>query len=282
MRKRTLTASGAMVLAALLGAAAPAFAASGSPAAPGGSRTAPPAPSLTITPKTLDFGSQEIGTTSAPRTLTVTNTGSTPAHVGWLDIQDPPGTGFQGSEGEFTSNPNASCTNAVLAPGASCTVSLTFAPFALGPQPVVVDVMADNTGTDLYQVAATASVTGEGFTDGVYVGSVTVPGSVTGGQSVTGTIRTASTPGGSDCKTSTVPEEIILSATAWASVHGTIVNVASLPSNHVIVPAGQCKATFTLTTSPVTTDVPGSVQARAADDPNDPPTRRSAGFTVTP
>jgi hypothetical protein len=48
------------------------------------------------------------------------------------------------------------------------------------------------------------------------------------------------------------------------------------------VPAGQCKATFTLTTSPVTTDVPGSVQARAADDPNDPPTRRSAGFTVTP
>jgi hypothetical protein len=78
MRTRTLALSGAAVLAATLGVAAPASAVTAGPAAQGGSTTAP-APSFTITPGTLDFGSQEIGTASAPRTLTVTNTGSTPA-----------------------------------------------------------------------------------------------------------------------------------------------------------------------------------------------------------
>lgn len=140
---------------------------------------------------------------------------------------------------------------------------------------------ADNTGTDPYQIAATASVTGTGFTDGVYVGSVTLPSSIIGGQSVTGTIRTASTPRGSDCKTAPTPQKIDLSATAWDSVNGTLVNVAST-HNPVIVPAGQCEATFTLTTLPVATDVPGEVSAHASDDPNDPPKRKDASFVVTP
>lgn len=281
MLMRTLTRSGPMVLAAVLGVAAPAVAAA-SPAAHGGSSsTTAPAPSFTITPKSLDFGSQEIGTISAPRTLTVTNTGSTSAVFGWLDIQDPPGTDNQGGEGEFATTASGCTMNTTLDPGASCTVSLTFAPFALGPQPVVADVMADHNGTDLYQVAATASVTGTGFTDGVYVGSVTLPSTIVGGQSVTGTIRTASTPGGSDCKTAPTPQKVDLSATAWDSVNGTLVNVASV-QNPVIVPAGQCEATFTLTTSPVATDVPGAVTAHASDDPNDPPKRKSASFEVIP
>ena len=82
----------------LLGIAAPAFA------------------QLAVSPPSLDFGGQSMGTTSPALTLTVTNTGSGTATVASVTHAD--------SQFGVTHN----CTS--LAPAASCTIQVTFSPTA--------------------------------------------------------------------------------------------------------------------------------------------------------
>src|SRR4051812_44789913 len=69
---RTVVASGA---AALVLGAAPALASHGG----GGGTTTPPptgTPAVSLRPSALTYGPQEVGTTSAPQTVTLTNTGT--------------------------------------------------------------------------------------------------------------------------------------------------------------------------------------------------------------
>jgi hypothetical protein len=269
MRIRTLALSGAAVLVAVLGVAVPASA-TAAPAHHGGGGTTPPPPTLTVSPSSLNFGSVEVGTTSAPQTLTVTNTGSTTGEVAGLDIQDPPGTGGAGGVGEFTlqvSGPGQDCTEVVLAPGASCSESLTFTPFLAGPQPIVVYVEADANGTEPYQNVATASVTGNGTSPGAVLASFTLPSQlaqndykVVGGQSVTITANLSTAIGG-PCATFSQPITVALSPIMYPA------GVASVPSQ-VVVPAGQCSASFTVTTAATTTGGDLQVTGLATEDPN--------------
>jgi hypothetical protein len=69
--------------------------------------------SWTVAPGQLDFGGQSMGTTSPPRTVTITNTGGASLTLG--SVTPPPG--FLVSHGCST-----------LAPGASCDISVRFAP----------------------------------------------------------------------------------------------------------------------------------------------------------
>lgn len=64
--------------------------------------------------KASDFGSQDIGTTSAPQDLTLTNTGS-----GSLIIASV------ASQGDYS---QTNTCNAPILPGSTCTVTLTFTP----------------------------------------------------------------------------------------------------------------------------------------------------------
>jgi hypothetical protein len=80
------------------------------------------APELSITPGSLDFGSVRRNTTSAPQTFTVTNTGTASLKVNGVTRG---GTG--GSRITVTND----CL-AIIAPGGSCTLSVTFSPTALG------------------------------------------------------------------------------------------------------------------------------------------------------
>jgi uncharacterized repeat protein (TIGR01451 family) len=87
-----------------------------------------------IAPASLDFGDQAVGTTSAARTVTVTNVGTVP----FLPIADVPvpTNGFA-----------ASTCVAPLAPGDACQISVTFTPSALGPasaQLVIFDPMPNS------------------------------------------------------------------------------------------------------------------------------------------
>ncbi len=83
--------------------------------------TLEPAPSLSATPTSWDFGSQPVGTTSPSNAFTITNTGTAPLTLNSESIAS-------GQVFHMTAN---SC-GASLAVGANCSVSVVFSPTAAG------------------------------------------------------------------------------------------------------------------------------------------------------
>jgi hypothetical protein len=78
------------------------------------------APIFAITPTTMDYGTVRVGTTTAAFTFTITNSGGTAG--------TPTVTPGGANAGEFAAT---GCTTSVAA-GASCTLSVTFAPGGVG------------------------------------------------------------------------------------------------------------------------------------------------------
>ena len=95
---------------------------------------APPPPGQLSFTSSLNFGNQLVGTTSAPQTIIVTNIGGTTvtvSSVGLTNTLDYVGTH----------------TCSTLAPGASCTGTVTFHPHATGSLPGSVIVTSDGLGS---------------------------------------------------------------------------------------------------------------------------------------
>ncbi len=84
------------------------------------------APSISISPTTLDFGQIGHGASSAPQTVTVQNTGTGPMELG---VQFEPE--FQG--GPLSDFPESTNCGASLAAGASCTITVWFEPGPVSP-----------------------------------------------------------------------------------------------------------------------------------------------------
>lgn len=82
-------------------------------------------PVVGLTPGTLTFSDQPLGTTSAPRTVTLTNNGTTPLTIGGIGVV---GLNPGDAPGDFT---QSNTCGASLAPGASCAITLGFAPTAI-------------------------------------------------------------------------------------------------------------------------------------------------------
>ena len=81
---------------------------------------------LQLSPASLSFGSAVVGATSAPQTVTLTNTGTVAA-----SFLDPFGFATSGTNwNDFHKNPWRCGTS--LAPGKSCTISVFFKPLATG------------------------------------------------------------------------------------------------------------------------------------------------------
>src|SRR5258708_3966144 len=76
-----------------------------------------PAQTVTISPSSLSFGSQTIGTTSAPQTATLTNNGATGITITKISLT--------GSANEYAQTNNCGTT---VPAGSSCTFTVTFAP----------------------------------------------------------------------------------------------------------------------------------------------------------
>jgi arylsulfatase A len=91
--------------------------------------------SFTVSPTSLKFGKVSRGTTSAPKTITVTNTTSTVA----LPIVSIALAGSNPSQYAQTNN----CP-AQLSAGASCTVTVTFKPTSSGSKPATLVVTPGN------------------------------------------------------------------------------------------------------------------------------------------
>jgi uncharacterized repeat protein (TIGR03803 family) len=94
-------------------------------------------PVASVSPMSLTFGSQDLGTTSQAQQVTLTNPG-----VGVLAIS---GIGLGGANpGDFGETNNC-IPPASLAPGASCTINVTFSPTAIGTRSATL-IITDNSG----------------------------------------------------------------------------------------------------------------------------------------
>jgi hypothetical protein len=82
---------------------------------------------VTVSPTSLSFGNETVGSTSAAKTITVTNHLSSSLTIGTLSVT----AGSPYSVGALST-----CLNPTLASGASCTVIVTFSPTTTGPAPV--------------------------------------------------------------------------------------------------------------------------------------------------
>ncbi|MEK7755439.1 MAG: SBBP repeat-containing protein, partial [Acidobacteriota bacterium] len=81
-------------------------------------------PMATLNPASLSFGNQGVGTTSAPRTVILANSGTAPLIISTVTL-----TGSH--PGDFNKTGDT-CAGATVAPGNTCTMRVNFAPTAIG------------------------------------------------------------------------------------------------------------------------------------------------------
>lgn|GEM_PF-4114223 len=87
---------------------------------------APTGAAVSLSPSSLDFGQQQVGTRSYPRTIIVTSTGTES-----LTVQNASVTGTDPQDFHITSN---DCNGASLPHAGSCTISVSFSPTSSGPR----------------------------------------------------------------------------------------------------------------------------------------------------
>ena len=114
--------------------------------APGSPQTVPLTGAGTVVqvgPGSLDFGNQPVGTRSAPQTITLTNLGQQPLTITAINLTGTNPADF---------NRTTTCSFVTpLAPGASCTISVSFRPTATGSRTASVTIK-DNGGGSPQQV----------------------------------------------------------------------------------------------------------------------------------
>jgi hypothetical protein len=95
-------------------------------------------PTASVSPTSLPFGNELINTTSASQTVTFTNSGNAPLSISSVAVTAP-----------FTSTQNC-LTTSPLAPAATCSESVAFAPTTLGPATGTL-TFTDNSGSSTTQ-----------------------------------------------------------------------------------------------------------------------------------
>jgi hypothetical protein len=128
------------------------------------------APSASFLPTSLAFGNQNVNTTSAAQTVTLTNGGTATLNV----------TSIAASTKYAQTN---TCGSSVAA-GANCTISVTFTPTATGSQPGTITITDNATGSP-----QTVALTGTGVASSVSF----LPTSLTFGNQNVNTISAAQT-----------------------------------------------------------------------------------------
>ncbi|PYU88930.1 MAG: hypothetical protein DMG25_19485 [Acidobacteria bacterium] len=107
----------------------------------GASASAPP---VSLSPASLSFGNQTVGTTSAARFSTLTNTGNAALTINTLQIS-----------GDFAFAGTGNCSGSVAA-GASCSISVNFTPTTTGTRTGTVTI-TDNASNSPQTIPLTGS-----------------------------------------------------------------------------------------------------------------------------
>jgi hypothetical protein len=147
----------------------------------GGTTTPPPAGTLAISPASLIFPGEPTGVTSPPQTVTVTDTGAAPV---FFNADSPRGDAVL----DFRAVQD-NCVGIQLAPGASCTITITFTPTADGTRTSTF-ALVDNAAASpqIISVSGTGLGTGSGPTPlSIYTASTTCGAGVcSAGSTITG------------------------------------------------------------------------------------------------
>ncbi|HEY2704993.1 MAG TPA: DUF4214 domain-containing protein [Candidatus Dormibacteraeota bacterium] len=117
-----------------------------------------PAQILGLTPGSVAFDPQPVGSSAAARTVTVASTGSAPLRVRGVSLAG-------GNASAFVVVADK-CSGVTLAPGASCPVSVSFAPDADGSRSATLTIDGDGAGpasSALTGVATDAPITATGL-----------------------------------------------------------------------------------------------------------------------
>jgi hypothetical protein len=104
---------------------------------------------VTLTPSSLTFAAQDLGTTSAPQSIDVANTGNASLFINSAQVKGA-------NPLDFTAVSDG-CSGLTLAAGASCTMSITFKPTNTGTRSGTL-IVTDNAPNS----PQTASITGTG------------------------------------------------------------------------------------------------------------------------
>lgn len=123
-----------------------------------------PSPNVALSPSSLNFGNQNVGTTSNPQTVTVTNTGNTDLNVTGVSVTGTNSADF---------NQTNTCTSAV-APQATCTITVTFTPSISGTETANVTI-ADNAPNSAQVFSLTGIGIGQGPAVSLSPTSLTFP-----------------------------------------------------------------------------------------------------------
>src|SRR3989449_239941 len=99
-------------------------------------------PTATLSATSSAFGNQRVGTTSAAQNLTLTNNGGTPLNLTSITI-----TGAQAADFAFAAGNTCPTGAGSVAPGASCTISISFTPAATGARTATVTITDDAPGS---------------------------------------------------------------------------------------------------------------------------------------
>ncbi len=144
------------------------------------------ATAVTVSPNSLTFSNQTVGTVSAPQSVTITNTGTSTLSISSIS-----------TTGDFSQTNTCGATLNLLNVGQSCSVSVTFAPTASGARSGTLSI-SDNatgspqtvalagTGVAVFSLSAPSSVTSAviGTASVTFTVSVSAPGSFTGSVSL--------------------------------------------------------------------------------------------------
>jgi len=97
---------------------------------------APNTPAAQVSTATANFGNQAVSTTGAPQTIVVTNVGNAPLTVSAVTL-----TGTHWGDFSLLSN---GCLSGPLAPSATCSVTLAFAPSASGARAATLSIISND------------------------------------------------------------------------------------------------------------------------------------------
>jgi ASPM-SPD-2-Hydin domain-containing protein/beta-propeller repeat-containing protein len=164
------------------------------------------APGVGLAPTSLAFGNQVLNTTSAAKTVTLTNTGTAALTINSI-----------AASGDFAISNNP--CGAGLAAGANCIISVTFTPTALGARTGTLTI-TDNAGGSPH----TAPLTGNGVNaaDFTVAASAPVPPTVKAGASAVITVTVTPIGGFSSAVTVTCAEPAGLTLSTCTASPGSV------------------------------------------------------------
>lgn len=138
-------------------------------------------PLVSLNPSSLSFGTVLVGSSSAPQSVTLTNTGNADLHISAVT---PGGA----NPGDFDVTTTCPIDGAALLPGAKCAVSSVFTPTTTGARAATIQVVDDASGSP-----QSVGLSGTGTTSSATVGlsptslvfSVTAVGATSKAKTVT-------------------------------------------------------------------------------------------------